>query len=76
MYGCDWGGWCSSFSLVHMALVCGKKILEGGGPLYLSLFCMNLEMDQKCGFGQIDGVEHLLLHTAILKYVGIVETKR
>ena len=37
-------------SLVHMELVCGK-ILEGGGLLYLSLFCMKLEMDQKCSFG-------------------------
>ena len=37
-------------SLVHMELVCGK-ILEGGGPLYLGLFCMKLEMDQKCSFG-------------------------
>ena len=34
-------------SLVHMELVCGK-ILEGGCPLYLGLFCMKLEMDQKC----------------------------
>ena len=37
-------------SLVHMELVCGT-ILEGGGPLYLGLFCMKLEMDQKCSFG-------------------------
>ena len=47
-------------SLVHMQLVCGK-ILEGGGPLYLGLFCMKLEMDQKCNFDYIDGMEHLLL---------------
>ena len=37
-------------SLVHMELVCGK-ILEGGDTLYLGLFCMKLEMDQKCSFG-------------------------
>ena len=37
-------------SLVHMELVC-RKILEGGGSLYLGLFCMKLEMDQKCSFG-------------------------
>ena len=36
--------------LVHMESVCGK-ILEGGGTLYLDLFCMKLEMDQKCSFG-------------------------
>ena len=36
-------------SLVHMELVCGKK-LEGGGPLYLCFFYMKLEMDQNCGF--------------------------
>ena len=47
-------------SLVHMQLVCGK-ILEGGGPLYLGLFCMKLEMDQKSNFDYIDGMEHLLL---------------
>ena len=39
-----------ALSLVHMESVCGK-ILEGGGPLYLGLFCMKLEMDQKCIFG-------------------------
>ena len=47
-------------SLVHMELVCGK-ILEGGGPLCLGLFCMKLEMDQKCNFDYIDGMEQLLL---------------
>ena len=31
-----------ALSLVHMESVCGK-ILEGGGPLYLGLFCMKLE---------------------------------
>ena len=38
--------------LVHMESVCGK-ILEGGGTLYLGLFCMKLEMNQnqKCSFG-------------------------
>ena len=36
--------------LVHMELVC-RKILVGGGPLYLGFFYMKLEMDQKCGFG-------------------------
>ena len=39
-----------ALSLVHMESVCGT-ILEGGGPLYLGLFCMKLEMDQKCSFG-------------------------
>ena len=39
-----------ALALVHMELVCGK-ILEGGCPLYLGLFCMKLEMDQKCSFG-------------------------
>ena len=62
-------------SLVHMELVCGK-MLEGGGPLYLGFFCMKLKMDQKCGFGSIDGVDHLHLLTAILIYIGSVETKR
>ena len=37
-------------SLVHMELVFGK-ILEEGGTLYLGFFYMKLEMDQKCGFG-------------------------
>ena len=39
-----------ALSLVLMELVCGK-ILEGGGSLYLGLFYMKLEMDQKCSFG-------------------------
>ena len=39
-----------ALSLVLMELVCGK-ILEGSGTLYLGLFCMKLEMDQKCSFG-------------------------
>ena len=39
-----------ALSLVHMESVCGK-ILEGGGTLYLGLFYMKLEMDQKCSFG-------------------------
>ena len=39
-----------AYSLVHMELVCGK-ILEEVGTLYLGLFCMKLEMDQKCSFG-------------------------
>ena len=37
-------------SLVHMELVCGK-ISDGGGPLYLCLSHMKLEMDQKCNSG-------------------------
>ena len=37
-------------TLVHMVSAYGK-ILEGGGSLYLGLFCMKLEMDQKCNFG-------------------------
>ena len=36
--------------LVRMELVCGK-ILEGGGTLYLSFFCLKLEMVQKRSFG-------------------------
>ena len=36
--------------LLHMESICGK-ILEGGDTLYLGLFCMKLEMDQKCNFG-------------------------
>ena len=64
-----------ALSLVLMELVCGK-ILEGGGPLYLGFFCMKLEMDQKYGFGYIDGVDLLLLLTAILIYIGFVETKK
>ena len=36
--------------LVHMESVCGK-ILEGVGTLYLSFFCLKLEMVQKCSFG-------------------------
>ena len=47
-------------SLVHMELVCGK-ILDEGGLLYLCLSRMKLEMDQKCNFDYIDGMEHLLL---------------
>ena len=39
-----------AFSLVLIELVCGK-ILEKGGTPYLGLFCMKLEMDQKCSFG-------------------------
>ena len=39
-----------ALSLVLMELVCGK-ILEGGDTLYLGLFCMKLDMDQKCSFG-------------------------
>ena len=39
-----------ALSLVLMELACGK-ILEGGGSLYLGLFCMKLEMEQKCSFG-------------------------
>ena len=39
-----------ALSLVLMELVRGK-ILERGGTHYLSLFCMKLEMDQKCSFG-------------------------
>ena len=39
-----------ALSLVFMELVCGK-ILEGGGTHYLGLFCMKLEMGQKCSFG-------------------------
>ena len=49
-YGCDWGGGVLALSLVHMESVCGK-ILEGGGTLYLSFFCLKLEMVQKCSFG-------------------------
>ena len=56
-----------------MELVCGK-ILDGGG-LYLGLSCMKLEMDQKCSSSYIRGVE-LLLQTAIMNYIGFVETKR
>ena len=62
-YGCEWGGWCSSLFSGPYGVSLWKKILEGGGPLYLGLFCMKFEMDQKCGFGQIDGVEHLFLQT-------------
>ena len=36
--------------LVLIVSVCGK-ILEGGGTLYLSFFCLKLEMVQKCSFG-------------------------
>ena len=36
-----------AYSLVHMELVCGK-ILDRSGPLYLGLFCMKLEINQKC----------------------------
>ena len=61
-------------SLVHMELVCGK-ILDKGGLLYLCLSRMKLEMDQKCSSGYIRGVE-LLLQTAIMNYIGFVETKR
>ena len=39
-----------AYSLVHMELVCGK-ILDEGGLLYLCLSRMKLEMDQKCSFG-------------------------
>ena len=61
--------------LVLMESVCGK-ILEGGGTLYLGLFCMKLEMDQKCSFGQVVGVVLLLSLTAILNYLGFVVEKR
>ena len=54
--------------LVHMESVCGK-ILEGGGTLYLGLFYMKLEMEQKCNFGLIVGVVLLLSLTAILNYL-------
>ena len=37
-------------SLVNMESVCGK-ILDEGGPLYLGLSRMKLEMDQKCNSG-------------------------
>lgn len=61
--------------LVPMESVCGK-ILDEVGPLCLVIFCMKLEMGQKCNFGKIGGVERYILLTATLNYLGFSKTRR
>ena len=55
--------------LVCMVSAYGKILEEGGTP-YLGSLCMTLEMVQKCCFGLIVGVGHLLSLPAILNYIG------
>ena len=55
--------------LVRMESTYGK-ILGRGGTTYLGTLCMTLEMVQKCCFGLIVGVGHLLSLPAILNYIG------
>ena len=55
--------------LVRMESAYGKILGRGGTP-YLGTSCMTLEMVQKCCFGLIVGVGHLLSLPTILNYIG------